>query len=86
MSEIPKRGFKVPGYEGGRLLICNIDGGRNAMEVLDKCDILILHKVRYERETMTGDYIIKFIYQREGLMVLKGNEVCVWCCEAAVRS
>ena len=40
----------MPGYEGGILTIRNIDGGRNAIEVSDICNLLILHEVRYERE------------------------------------
>ena len=76
----------MPRYEGGRLTICNIDDGRNAMEVSDICNLLIFHEVRYEIETMKGDYILLFVYQREGMIEMKGTKGCVWCYEAAVRS
>ena len=61
MSEIPKRGSKVPGYEGGRLSIRNINSVRNAMEVSHICDLPILHAVKYEIMTAASVNICLFI-------------------------
>ena len=61
ISEIPNIGSKVPGYEGGRLPMRNINGGRNAMKVSYICDLSRLQKVRHERETTTEIYIHLFI-------------------------
>ena len=34
MSKIPKRGYKLPVYEGGRLPIHNSDGGGNDLDTI----------------------------------------------------
>ena len=43
MYEITKRGSKLPGYEDGRLPICNVNGGGNALEVAYMFNTSILH-------------------------------------------
>ena len=76
----------MPRYEVGRLIICNIDDARNAMEVSDICNLLIFYEVIHEIERMTGYYIILFVYQQEGMREIKRTKGCVWCYEATVRS
>ena len=58
MSEIPKRGYKVTGYKGGRIPICNIDSSGNAMEISYICDLPSLKEVT---ETTYVGYISLFI-------------------------
>ena len=50
-SEIPKKDSKLPGYEGDRVPICNIDGGGNALEVANMCDLPTLQGL-YDRDTV----------------------------------
>ena len=43
--KIPKTGFKLLGYEGGRLPIFNVNGGGKNLEVADMCEIPRLQEV-----------------------------------------
>ena len=46
MSNYPKIGSMLPGYEGGILTIHNIDGRENSLEVTNICDLSRQQNVR----------------------------------------
>ena len=61
ISEIFNRSSKVLRYKGGRLPICNINGGKNTMKMSDIFYLPSLHKVKYEIDTAVSAYISLFI-------------------------
>ena len=85
VSKILKRGYKVRGYKGVRLPICNINSGSNDVEVSDICDLPRLFEVKFERDITTAVYINLFIYTREDLMLPRVTAGSMWVCGAAVR-
>ena len=61
MSKIPKRGYKVLIYKGGRFTILHVDGGRSAIKKSYICDLPILNDLRYDIEKTIAVYISIFI-------------------------
>ena len=57
MFDITRGCYKVPEYEGGRIPIHNIDGGRNTTEVSYIFNLPSLREVRYERERQRQQFI-----------------------------